>query len=115
MKEETKEQKEARIAEEKRIAELFPRKEALKAIHGSAYGYSTDDGKKAYFKTPGLLILDAVKTRTGKSVMQFNKLLAENCFLEGDREIIEKDEYLLGLFDWLPAIIEKKAGELVKL
>lgn len=89
--------------------------EALKQKYGNIFRYTTSDGKVAYFKSPNLTILDYCKTVSNGSNVKFNKLLAENCFVEGDKEIITEEKYLLGLFEFLPSIIDFVTGELVRL
>ena len=42
-------------------------------------------------------------------------LLLENCWLDGDKELLKDDKYRMGLFDWLGVIIKKVEGRLEEL
>ena len=89
--------------------------EALKKQHGSLFQYTAVDGKSCLLKAPDLKTLDACRTIAGKSSIQFDIALVDNCWLEGDDEFKTDDSYRMGLFDWLGGIIKKVEGELVEL
>lgn len=81
------------------------------------YVVTLDDDKqlKGYLHTPSLMVLDACKTKGGKSELQFQEALAVNCWLGGDKELIEVDKYRAGLYRWLGLLIDIVDGELKKL
>jgi len=87
----------------------------LKKQHGAIFQYNSTDGKMAIFKSPDFQILDACKSVCGKNGMKFNKMLVENCWIQGDEELKTNEEYLLGIFDWISGIIKKKEGILTEL
>jgi len=89
--------------------------DAFKAQHGDVFKYETKDGKVAVFKAADLMTVDACRTISGGSSIQFDKHLAKNCFVAGDIEIIEQDKYLFGLFEWLSVLIVQVDGKLEKL
>lgn len=70
---------------------------------------------RGYLYSPSLLVLDACKMTSGKSELKFNEALVANCWIDGDKELIEVDEYKAGLFQWLGVLIKIVSGELKKL
>jgi hypothetical protein len=89
-----------------------------KQQYGDIYEYVVkDEGKelKGYLHTPSLLVLDACKMASGKSDLKFQEALVSNCWLGGDKELVEKDEYRAGLYKWLGMLIKIVDGELKKV
>ena len=69
----------------------------------------------AYFRRPGLMPFSQYMSFVQKDVVQANKNLASNIFLEGDRELIDDEElFIFGLMQRLSGIIESLDGKLVK-
>lgn len=69
----------------------------------------------AYFRRPGLMPFSQYMNFVQKDVVQANKNLATNIFLEGDRELIDDEElFIFGLMQKLGGIIESLDGKLVK-
>ncbi len=89
--------------------------DALKKEHGSIFKYTSKDGKSCLLRSPNLKIIDACRTVANGSTVKFDKALVENCWIEGDEELRTNDNYCMGLFDWLPAIIKKVDGQLEEL
>ncbi len=90
--------------------------EQWKKQHGKVTKYTTSDGKEVYFRTPTRAEISAssaiIKEKDG---ITSNEVLATNCCLGGDVEIIKEDKYLFGLGKHLEKIIEKVEGELTEL
>lgn len=87
--------------------------DAWKKKHGSVFKYETEDGKVAYFRKPDRRI--AGYAGTIADPVASNEALAKNCFLGGDAEIIDNDEYFFGLSRSLPGLMKVKLGELKEL
>jgi hypothetical protein len=85
-----------------------------KQQYGQIYGYASSDGKVAILRSPDLKILDMAQTASNGSEIKFDKILLENCWIDGDVEL-KTDKYFLGLRDWLGNIVQKVYGELVEL
>lgn len=89
--------------------------EQYKKQYGSIFKYTSDDGKQCLLKSPDLVTLDACRTISEGSSIKFDKALVDNCWIDGDQEMKTEDKYLMGLFDWLGAIITKVDGQLDEL
>lgn len=77
--------------------------------------YSTEDGKVAYFKNPDLTTIDAAASMVQSNPIKSNILIARNCFLGGDEEIITEEKYIFGLGNHLRELVVKVEGELSEL
>jgi hypothetical protein len=98
------------------VADCTPAQiEAWKKEHGKVWAYTTEDGKTGYFKRPSRSTVDASSALAQQHPIQSNELLAKDCFLGGDAEIISEDKYFYGLGVWLSGLIEKVQGELTEL
>lgn len=51
----------------------------------------------------------------GKDAMKFAEVLLRQCWIDGDREILDDDEYFLGAVPTLQALTEVKKAEIKKL
>lgn len=83
--------------------------------HGTIFRFESEDGKVGYFKKPDRKIMDVVSAIAKSNPVKSNELLATNCILGGDAELVEKDEYFYGLSAKLNALIKVKQGELTEL
>ena len=54
--------------------------------------------------------MDVVSAIAKSNPVKSNELLATNCILGGDAELVEKDEYFYGLSAKLNALIKVKQG-----
>lgn len=78
-----------------------------------------DDDEKplyiAYLQRPNLMHFSQYMNFVQKDIVQANKMLAQNVFLAGDREMIDDDElFLYGTMPQLTHLIDSRHGELVK-
>lgn len=89
--------------------------ESWKKEYGSVFEFKADDGKKAYFKKPDLKIMDAASALAQTQPLMSNKVLADSCFIGGDREVIDNNDYFAGLNKHLSKLIKKVEGELSEL
>jgi hypothetical protein len=97
------------------LRERFGEKiDVWKKQYGSVFGYVSDDGKVCVLRAADLNILDACRAVSGGSSIRFDIALLENCWLDGDKELLKDDKYRMGLFDWLGVII-KVEGRLEEL
>lgn len=69
----------------------------------------------AYLRRPGLMHFSQYMNFAQKDMIQANMMLANNVFLEGDRELIsDEDLFLYGTMNQLGQLIESRNAELVK-
>lgn len=69
----------------------------------------------AYLRRPGLVHFSQYMNFVQKDLVQANKMLAQNVFLAGDRELIDDEElFLYGTMSQLTHLIDARNGELVK-
>ena len=78
-----------------------------------------DDSEKpyyiGYFRRPGLMPFSQYMSFVQKDVVQANKNLAQNIFLEGDRELIDDEElFIYGLMQQIGSIVGSLDSKLVK-
>jgi hypothetical protein len=73
------------------------------------------EDKQGYFKKPDRKTLMYASTVMQTNPMKFNEIIANSCFLGGDIELLEDDDYFFGLAAQLGALVEVKAGEIKKL
>ncbi|MCX8018935.1 MAG: hypothetical protein N2747_00405 [Chitinophagaceae bacterium] len=85
-----------------------------KKQHGAVFEIKVED-KTAYFKKPSRKTLMYASTVLQNNPLRFNEILMQECFLGGDRELIENDDYFLSASSCLADIIEIKTAELKKL
>ena len=68
----------------------------------------------AYLAQPNLAQFSQYMSFIQKDIVQANKMLANNIFIEGDRELVDDDDlFLYGLMPQLSKIIDSRQGELV--
>jgi len=99
------------------------KKEELRAKFGKKRIYPVvvkgweDDEKPfyiAYLSQPNLMQFSQYMSFIQKDVVQANKMLATNIFVDGDRELVDDDDlFLYGLMPQLNKIIDSRQGELV--
>lgn len=69
----------------------------------------------AYFQRPSLMHFSKYMSFVQKDLVQANKMLAQDVFLAGDKELIDDDElFLYGTMPQLSHLIDSRNGELVK-
>lgn len=101
-------QKTAAIRAEKGIKRIYPI-----AVVGDEY-----DEKPlyvGYFKRPDFPTFSMFMNKVGTDSVQASKMLAQNCFIEGDKELItDNDLFLYGLMNQLTVLVDNRHAELVK-
>lgn len=69
----------------------------------------------AYFRRPGLIHFSQYMNFVQKDLVQANKMLAQNVFLAGDRELVDdEDLFLYGVMGQLNHIIDSRNADMVK-
>lgn len=85
-------------------------KETFKAV----YCIEVED-KKCFLHPPTRQILDAANAASKKANSKFNEVVLKGCWLAGDKELVEDDEYFLAASTQLDEIITIKDASLKKL
>lgn len=90
--------------------------ESWKKQHGDVIQYTVED-KVAYFRKPTRQEISyaSVASNQMKDAVKYTETLMRSCWLGGDMEILERDEYFLGAAPIIDALTEVKAGEIKKL
>lgn len=106
---------------EKKVAELKAGNPKLRAIYPIVVDGDPDyDDKEhyvGYFSQPSFVSFSKYLTATqnGQSAAAMRQL-AKDCFLDGDKELVDDDSlFLFGLMGQLSKIIEMRNGRLVNL
>lgn len=69
----------------------------------------------AYLRRPSLMHFSQYMTFVQKDLVQANKMLAQNVFLAGDRELVDDDDlFLYGLMGQLNHVIDSRNADMVK-
>ena len=69
----------------------------------------------AYLRRPSLMHFSQDMNFVQKDLVQANKMLATNVFLEGDRELVDDDElFLYGTMQQLSHLIDSRNADMVK-
>ena len=92
----------------------FPEFKNLEATHGKLKAIMVED-KIALFKKPTRQIIGAASALSTSDPMKYLEMLAENCFVAGDRELLDDDDYFMAIMPKLNELIETKTAELLKL
>jgi len=92
---------------EQQLADL---KKKFETIHA----FKTDYGI-AYFRKPDRLTLKSATDAVQQGVSEFNDVIAANCFITGDKSILEDPEYFSELNKLMNKLAEGKKAEIVKL
>lgn len=79
----------------------------------------TEAGEKpyyiAYLRRPNLMQFSQYMTFVQKDLVQANQMLAQNIFLDGDKELIDNEElFLYGTMNQLNHVIDARNSDLVK-
>ncbi len=87
-----------------------------KEQHGDVISYTVED-KIGYFRKPTRKEVSyaSVASNQMKDAVKYSETLMNACWLGGDREIIDKDEYFIGAIGVVEALSETKVGEVKKL
>lgn len=87
---------------------------AWKKKYGSVYEISVE-GRKGYFRSPDRNILGYALSQNSKNPIVYNEVLAKNCWIDGDRMLLEDDTLFLSISGKLADLIEIKEAALKKL
>lgn len=104
---------------EKRCAELKAEKN-LKAVFPIVVDGNPDFGEKehylAYFSQPSFKTFSKYLSAAQKDQVVAMRVLAQDCFLDGDKDLMSDDSlFLFGLMGQLSKIVEVRHGRLVNL
>jgi hypothetical protein len=88
--------------------------EGYKKEYGDIFQIDVED-KKCFLHKPTRQILDAALEASTKKNSKFNETIMRNCWLAGDKIIMEDDEYFMGASKVLDEVITFKSAELKKL
>lgn len=70
----------------------------------------------AYFKQPSLPVFSKYMTFVQKDLTVATRTLATDCFISGDKVLIDDDSlFIFGLMSQLPSIIKSRSAKLVNL
>lgn len=94
---------------EARKAELEKqRKESVLAIHVA------EDQKVAYFRKPNRREVSYAMTLLANDPLAAYEAVLNSCYLEGDRELLDNDEYFIGIAPLANSLISTKTAEVLK-
>jgi hypothetical protein len=88
--------------------------EELKKKHGTVYEIKVDD-KIGYLRKPDRNTLRLAFSKATTDPLGMTEVILENCWLQGDEEILNDDSYFLGAVGQIDKIMEARNGELKKL
>ncbi|MCK8143209.1 hypothetical protein MW871_15065 [Flavobacterium sp. I-SCBP12n] len=88
--------------------------DAWKAKHGEIFAIVVED-KIGYLRKVDRKTLSFASTVGTKDPMKFNEIILTNCWLGGDEELKNNDDYFLAVSGTLSQLIVVKEAELVKL
>lgn len=100
-------------------AEELKAKNGLRKVYVVVVEGDKSDSKPlyiAYLRRPNLMHFSQYMNFVQKDLVQANKMLAQNIFLAGDKELIDDDElFLYGTMQQLTGIIDSRNADLVKV
>lgn len=102
---------------EKKALELKAKHGLRKIFIAVVQGEEEDDKPFyiGYFRRPGLVHFSQYMNFVQKDLVQANKMLANNVFLGGDRELVDDDElFLYGTMSQLTRLIDSRNSDMVK-
>jgi len=73
------------------------------------------EDKKCFLHPPTRHVLDAAQAASKKAESKFNEVILKSCWLAGDKEIVNDDNYFLAASTQLTKTIEFKEATLKKL
>lgn len=102
----------------KKIEELR-QKTGMKRIQAIVVKGDEFDSKPlyiGYFKRPNMMNMSLWMNMVQKDTIQANKTIAQNCFVDGDKELVDdEDLFLYGTQQKISTLMEGRNAELVKL
>lgn len=101
----------------KKVMEL-KQKHGVKKVYVIVVEGDEDDDKPlyiGYFRRPNLMYFSQYMNFVQKDLVQANKMLATNIFLDGDKELVDDDDlFLYGTMQQLSHVIDSRNADLVK-
>lgn len=82
--------------------------------YGDVYEVKVED-KYGYLKKPDRKILSFATSVGQNDPMKFNEMVLNNCWIDGDIDLKNKDEYFFALVAKMNELIEIKEAEIKKL
>lgn len=88
-----------------------------KEKHGDRLFMVKVEDKLAVVRKPGRkdLSFATAGSSQGRDALKFAEILLKQCWIDGDKEIMEDDDYFLGAVPTLEALAENKKAEIKKL
>lgn len=69
-----------------------------------------------YFCRPNTMQFSLWMNQIQKDAVIANRTLAQNCFVDGDKELVDDDDlFLFGIFNKITMLVESRNSDLVKL
>lgn len=96
------------------IEQKFETLKNLEAEHGKLTAIQVED-KIALFKKPSRQVLKMATAISATDPMGYLEKIAENCYVAGDRELLDDDEYFLAIVPVLNELVQTKTASLLKL
>lgn len=96
------------------VEQKFPNLKNLEATHGTLTVIRSKD-KIGLFKKPSREVLRMVSDLKETNPIGFSEQIGNNCFVDGDRELLEKDEHFIPIMPLLAELVEYGTAELLKL
>ena len=88
--------------------------EAWKKKHGKVFCY-TVDGEDVYFRQPDRKVIASAGVYAEKDPMKYAEYVFNNCFLGGNKELLNDDSVFYGLAKVIDKLVAVKEGELKNL
>jgi hypothetical protein len=86
----------------------------LKKTHGTEIHEVVVGDKVAYFKKASRATLRAALSFIDKDRLKYMEIILVNCFVGGDRTVLENDDDLYGLVDVVPELTKGKLARIKK-
>lgn len=80
--------------------------EAWKKEYGKIFTVESPDGKRCYLRVPTRSTLSMAAITAGDDSLLQKELILKNCFIGGDRELIEQDKYFYSVARQIESAIE---------
>ena len=68
-----------------------------------------------YFKRPGIGAYSMFMNKVQSDSIQASQMLAQNCFIDGDKEMLDGDLFIFGTMNQLTVLVENRHAVLVKV
>lgn len=88
--------------------------EIWKKQHGDVFQLDVD-GHIAYLKKPSRKVMSMALGAGKNDPIRFGEIILNNCWIEGDRKIIDEDKLFFGAMQQLDQMIEFASSDLKKL